>query len=142
MSETNGQPITSRNAFLGVAWPVKEYEIKSLGKVLIRTWSGDDREKYMALLDDESSTTKQHAALAAALSLSDENGEPLFTTDDDSLAKLAGRPMPHLLDIADAAMEFNGLGPKAMEDAEGNSKAASPGSGTDSPDISDAPSEN
>jgi hypothetical protein len=101
------------------------------GNVLIRKWSGKDRAVFVAksIKADNSGaeinwdTLYNNFALAVALSLCDENGDRLFTSEQADIDILASKDGAVIQKIYQEALVLNGLAKKSIEDAAKNFNA-------------------
>lgn len=101
---------TTKESFLFHDAPAHEVPCSPwwVGSVFVRSWSAEDRVKFFAYWEqekDESEITKK----VCALSLSDEEGNQLFS-DDDCKEYLNNKHPACLLRIANEALIFNGIG--------------------------------
>ncbi|MBK5206125.1 MAG: hypothetical protein JJD98_12180 [Polaromonas sp.] len=90
------------------------------GSVRVRTMTGAERDEFRASLSaiDSKDIGKFSAALLA-VTLIDEAGDRLFSSDD--IAALQAKSAKSLDEPASVAMRLNGLGAGSVEDAEKNS---------------------
>lgn len=88
---------------------VQQMDVPDWGQVYIRQWTVAERSKFQSAYAEAHKEGKGADVLSnlVAISLSDENGNRLFT--DDEIPLLANRSAVALDDIALAAFEFNGI---------------------------------
>jgi len=112
---------------------VEELEIPEWnGKVHIRTLSGKERDKFESDCRDSEGNMilGDFRARFACLVLSNEDGEPIFSSHDvHQLTKRSAKALDRILDVG---MRLNGMSSQDMEAAIKNSeKAQSEDSGLD-----------
>ncbi len=107
------------------------------GTVRIRVMTGTERDEFRAAIAGENGVpVGQFSAALLAATCVDENGVRLFSMED--VESLRAKSAASVDVPAAVAMRLNGLGPKAVKDAEKNSVSDQSGdSGSDLPATSE-----
>lgn len=126
--------LTRRQILDTVDFKVRSVDVPEWGgQVFVRTMSAQEREEWEAV-SEENGRKRILRATIAALTVCDEKGQLLFSSDD--IPALAQKSTPALCRIVDAAYELNRITQKDVRELEGNSDAGrSDDSSSDSPDI-------
>jgi phage terminase large subunit-like protein len=91
------------------------------GEVLVSVMSGAARDALMATLATPQSSSRFQAIMIAS-TVVDEASKPIFSADD--LEALSGKNPDVMARVVSVAMRLNGIGQKAVAEAEKNSDAA------------------
>ena len=87
------------------------------GKVTIREFTAYARDQYELYLY-KTKDTKNFRAVMVALSVIDENGDQMFSTND--VEALGQKSIKAMNRVYEACIKLNGVGAEAMEEAEKN----------------------
>ncbi|KVS62675.1 hypothetical protein [Burkholderia cepacia] len=91
------------------------------GEVLVGVMGGAARDALMDALTKPQSLSRFHATMLAS-TIVDEQAKPIFSVDD--VEALAGKNPDVMARVVSIAMRLNGIGQKAVAEAEKNSDAA------------------
>lgn len=105
------------------------------GTVRVAVMSGKARDDFFARQGEGSVPYSQFAATVLVATIVDENGGLMFEESD--IEALRAKSPAATERVLAVAMKLNGIGPKAVEEAEKNSVAAPSG---DSGSVSPSPS--
>jgi len=114
--------LTKEQLLAAVATRTEDTSVNGLdGTLRIRVMSGYDRDAFQKVVQDQGLTDSVYFSALVAATVVNEDGTPMFAPDEVDVLRKSHAELVRKIGLE--CQRINGLGQKAVEDAEKNSEA-------------------